>query len=325
MDTPRAATLDDLLALPVLPLRLRLRFTRAGELPPFKGSTLRGALGRALRGIVCERPSRAACEGCPLLGRCSFPFLFEGLHRANPWLAGARTPPPFVLAVPDGSTTRVRTGDELTVDLTLVGEATAYAALFLRAVDEAGDHRGLGGARGDGAGRFERLETQVRPDGPGLGGAHRLPESVPAAPLEALLPPEPAGTLRRLLLLSPLQLKVDGRQWVDPASPPPPERFIAAARRRLYLLNWAARRDFVLAPPADQPPAGRWVDAELRLRCLERWSDRHGARKPLDGLEGWLLVDRAGAEADALLGACRWLGLGRQTTMGLGRIDWIEA
>ena len=45
-------------------------------LPPYLGSTLRGAFGHALKDAVCE-VEHGDCRRCPLLHRCIYPYLFE--------------------------------------------------------------------------------------------------------------------------------------------------------------------------------------------------------------------------------------------------------
>jgi hypothetical protein len=45
-------------------------------LPPFVGSTLRGAFGHALKAIACSMP-HADCRRCLLVDRCLYPRLFE--------------------------------------------------------------------------------------------------------------------------------------------------------------------------------------------------------------------------------------------------------
>lgn len=53
-------------------LRARARTT----LPPYLGSTLRGALGHALKDAACV-VEHGDCQRCPLLDTCAYPYLFE--------------------------------------------------------------------------------------------------------------------------------------------------------------------------------------------------------------------------------------------------------
>lgn len=53
-----------------------LRAREQTVLPPFLGSTLRGALGHALKDAACVVEHRD-CRRCPLLDTCAYPYLFE--------------------------------------------------------------------------------------------------------------------------------------------------------------------------------------------------------------------------------------------------------
>ena len=53
-----------------------LRALERTTLPPYLGSTLRGALGHALKDAACV-VEHGDCRRCPLLDTCAFPYLFE--------------------------------------------------------------------------------------------------------------------------------------------------------------------------------------------------------------------------------------------------------
>ncbi|MEK6285820.1 MAG: CRISPR system precrRNA processing endoribonuclease RAMP protein Cas6 [Acidobacteriota bacterium] len=53
-----------------------LRAREQTVLPPYLGSTLRGALGHALKDAACVVEHRD-CRRCPLLDTCAYPYLFE--------------------------------------------------------------------------------------------------------------------------------------------------------------------------------------------------------------------------------------------------------
>lgn len=79
-------------------------------LPPFLGSTLRGAFGHALKKTVCVAPHRD-CERCMLVDRCSYPYLFETPVPVDvPQLRGQKNAPhPFILTPPFLSNSSRRT------------------------------------------------------------------------------------------------------------------------------------------------------------------------------------------------------------------------
>ena len=91
--------------VPVLPLaRYRLRFKPSGEgrLPAYAGSAWRGALGHALKKVVCVTDLNA-CPPCLLYRCCPYPYIFE----TPPPLAAQKmrkytaAPHPFLLELPN--------------------------------------------------------------------------------------------------------------------------------------------------------------------------------------------------------------------------------
>ncbi|MDP2359540.1 MAG: CRISPR system precrRNA processing endoribonuclease RAMP protein Cas6 [bacterium] len=320
-----SATWSDLTTLPVFSCRVRLRFRTAGQLPPFKASTVRGALGHALKGLVCEQRGRPTCEGCPLEPACSYPWLFEGRSpRPNPWYQQSNASPPLRVQVPDEALGQVRPGDGLDFRLTVFGDGIAYTGLLLRAIDEVGQKFGLGRDHLRGAGHFHRLQVVDEDTGEPITDGYKLPERVQARPLRERLRRLEPTPWRRLLLTTPLQMKLGGRLWTDPGQIPPLKDWIESIQRRLYLLCWHLVPGFALAPPAAVPPAGRLLASDLRWQELNRYSHRDEQLKPLSGMTGWILYHVDGTALDELLAAAEWLGVGRQTVMGLGEVQILD-
>lgn len=94
-------TVDDFSVLHVTRLEVRLRACEPVSLPPFLGSTLRGALGHALKQAVCV-VDHGDCSRCPIAFQCTYPYLFE--TPAPPGIAQLRgqrhAPLPFILEPP---------------------------------------------------------------------------------------------------------------------------------------------------------------------------------------------------------------------------------
>jgi len=53
-----------------------LRATTELILPPYKGSTLRGAFGTVVKDTVCVVDHRD-CERCILKSKCAYPYIFD--------------------------------------------------------------------------------------------------------------------------------------------------------------------------------------------------------------------------------------------------------
>lgn len=94
-------TVDDFSVLDVARFEVRLRSCESVSLPPFLGSTLRGALGHALKQAVCV-VDHGDCSQCPVAGQCVYPYFFETPVPAGiAQLRGQRhAPHPFVLEPP---------------------------------------------------------------------------------------------------------------------------------------------------------------------------------------------------------------------------------
>lgn len=91
---------EDFSVLTLSRYQLRLRARRAVVLPPFLGSTLRGAFGHALKEATCVVTHRN-CERCMLAERCIYPYLFETPAPPIELLRGQKgAPHPFILMPP---------------------------------------------------------------------------------------------------------------------------------------------------------------------------------------------------------------------------------
>jgi len=113
---------------PILPLRFEIKAKTSVEIPPFAGSTLRGALGVALKRICCISKQRA-CDECLIRSSCVYVYLFEttmlGDSFCDPRFRNA--PHPFVLVVPVAETnTLLNPGDTWSFGITVFGRAVTW-------------------------------------------------------------------------------------------------------------------------------------------------------------------------------------------------------
>ncbi len=124
------------------------------DLPPYLGSTIRGAFGNALRAVACPAPRNMEC---PAPNECPYHLLFE--TSPPPDSDALRTheeiPRPFVLAFTEDSPEAacaserearrlLQPGDELAFELALVGQAQRFwphLVVALREVNRIGRKR----------------------------------------------------------------------------------------------------------------------------------------------------------------------------------------
>lgn len=116
-------------------------------LPAYKGSTLRGGFGHALKRVTCALRNQT-CGQCLLRERCVYIYLFE-----TPPPKGAEmmrlypaAPHPFVIEPPDDGSRTIGRGELLEFGLVLVGNAVEYLSYFICAFTALGN-RGLGKGR----------------------------------------------------------------------------------------------------------------------------------------------------------------------------------
>jgi len=119
------------------------------RLPPFIGSTLRGAFGHALKSAVCVMRARE-CHSCQLSRGCLYTRIFE----TDPEGADLRhlgvtdnAPRPYVFAPGMGTPEILQPGDTLSLTMRLFGWAVDYSSYVMYALSLLAE-RGLGAARG---------------------------------------------------------------------------------------------------------------------------------------------------------------------------------
>ena len=127
--------------------RFRLEMTAASQLrlPPYKGSTFRGAFGHTFKRLVCVKRD-LDCSTCLISDRCVYYYVFETPFSGE----GEKdrrgytfAPHPFVIEPPEETREIYEPGAELRVGLVLVGRALDYLPYFIYAFEEMGQ-RGLG-------------------------------------------------------------------------------------------------------------------------------------------------------------------------------------
>jgi hypothetical protein len=129
------------------------RFTLAAldalELPPYKGSTLRGGFGHVFKRTVCFQKDVQTCDTCLLKNNCPYGYLFETSPPADTEVLRTLSdvPLPFVIEPPLDNRTNYQPGDLLEFGLILVGRAINYLPYFVVVFRELG-RMGIGQGRG---------------------------------------------------------------------------------------------------------------------------------------------------------------------------------
>ena len=304
----------------VYPFRLLLALgDRRSLLPPYLGSTVRGVFAASFRKLVCATGA-PVCEGCLLIDRCPYPYIFETPsphHIPEPLQRRFRQAPrPYVLDVPLAYAGEA----ELELGLVLVGRAVDFLPYFIYVMEEVGK-KGIGRARVPY--RLLSVADGSRDGGPVIfHSAERIVrEDFHGVILEAL-PREGDERVTRVTLefLTPLRVKKYGGYQESG------ERMTFATLMDL-LLGRIEALSFFHCGGEWAPHEGlrakaqdvRVVAKNLSLQRLERYSNRRQQRLPLHGLVGTLTVEGELTEFLPLLRMGEYIHIGEGTAFGLGR------
>jgi len=140
-------------------MSLTLRATTEMMLPPFKGSTFRGAFGNEFKNVVCLNPEKN-CDACVLAETCAYRYIFETPNFLKlDWFSSPFLPHPFVLEPPLTEKLTYKKGDFLEFELILIGQGIDYLPYFIFVFDRIGKNWGLGFRRRGGYGRYELVRV----------------------------------------------------------------------------------------------------------------------------------------------------------------------
>ena len=293
-------------------------FDEDAQLPPFKGSTFRGAFGWSLKRVVCALKTQE-CPTCILRETCVYCRIFESLPAgASP---NRMSPPhPFVLEPPSNEETLFQEGSELAFDLLLFGFANEYLPYFVYAFEEMGK-TGIGRRVRDRRGRFHLVKvcTGTQTIYEPADGLFRAPEiqdlDVPAAP-EARDNEVSSVSVR---LETPLRLKF-GNQFTAAL---PFHVLVRGMLRRIAVLN----THFGTGEPSLDyrglvARAGQIETESSRLRWFDwrRYSNRQEQAMLMGGMIGDVTYRGQLQEFMPLLRYCEIVHVGKATAFGLGKI-----
>jgi len=142
--------------------RVTIKAEETLQMPSFKGSAIRGAMGHALRSILCAVWNED-CKDCLLPPKCIYANIFEPRpDKDDPFLRNRdRVANPYIIRTPLEKREKYRPGEKLTFELILIGRISEYLPYFVYAFMQMGQ-----GGLGRGRGRFmlERIDN-LRTDG----------------------------------------------------------------------------------------------------------------------------------------------------------------
>lgn len=305
--------------LPIARYRFTAELQGSLTLPAYSGSLLRGAFGAALRRIACMT-GQTACPPCALYRTCPYPALFETPPRPTPLRQQfSQVPNPYVVEPPPPGRRVLTEGEHLTFHMVLVGsEALRQLPLVVQAWRRALAH-GLGPQRTPAhllqvQWVNDNQTTTVLQSNQGHIEEHR--------PL--LRVPSTSRALIRGLTIeaeTPLRLQHQG-QALGADRLNVRTLALAALRRTTLMLNLHAgwepedrAADLLKAVEAVQDDRSQlhWCD-------WTRYSSRQKQEMTLGGVVGSWHIAGPVTELWPWLWITQWLHMGKNATMGMGKI-----
>lgn len=290
-------------------------------LPPYKGSTFRGAFGVALKRAVCAI-KHTECYSCILNSRCIYAQTFEtGNCVTKDSRSSAPSPPsPYIIEPPLESSTFYKAGSPFKFSLMLFGEVNKSLPYFVYAFEIMGD-TGIGKKIKEHRGRFV-LDTVVC-EGDVIYDSNSKKLKSPA-PKELLLEDSDKNSNFcevKINFLTPLRLKHNN----EFSSKLPFHVLVRAMLRRVSSLfeNFGAGE-----PKLDY----RGLIARSESICIksanlhwhdwERYSNRQETAMLMGGLMGSITYSGDLAAYIGLIKLCQTLHIGKQTSFGLGLFEY---
>jgi hypothetical protein len=300
---------------------LRLRALADLHLPAYKGSTLRGGFGQALKEVTCAL-KRQNCQSCLLKDRCVYLYLFETPPPADAEMMRLypSAPHPFVIEPPIDGVQTIPEGGTLTFGLTLIGRALDYLPYFVYAFIHLGE-RGLGRGRGkffveevladtdrglvaiyDVEGKSLRQEPQLS-----------ISERVQQRATELA-----GGECLSIDFLTPTRIKFDGHLVEKPEF----HHLMRSLLRRLSSLSYfhcGAMLDLDFRGIIKKAQGIEIGESDLRWHDWERYSSRQKNKMSLGGFLGTISFEGDFSEFFRLLCLGELVHLGKAASFGLGR------
>ncbi len=294
------------------------------RLPPYKGSTIRGAFGNAFKKVVCVTREKD-CNSCILSKKCAYSYIFEtplssdsSKMRRYPF-----APHPFVITPPLEEKRDYLPGEVLCFELLLIGKAIDFLPYFIYTFDELG-RRGIG----KGNGRY-RLE-EVRVFHPRVKGRliysfrdKILHSDFSVIGVNDLYSFNSTPSVMKFKFLTPTRLKYDERLTSD-------LQFHVLMRnllRRISLLSYFhCNEDLVLDFKGLIEEARRisLLRSELRWFDWERFSSRQSTRMYMGGFVGEVIFEGDFSRFIPFLLLGEYIHVGKGTSFGLGKYKILD-
>lgn len=302
---------------PVARYRFDFEVTASIHLPPYGGSTIRGAFGRALRKTCCMTHMRV-CGDCPLYRSCPYVSIFESPKSAEPMLLRmGNVPNPYIIEAPVCGEKVYAPGEHIVFDVVLFGKAIEKLPIIVYALRQAFS-RDVGYGRAKLIGVFEEV---------GLGAEYPLiyagfGDVAPVGTGKIRL--EPIGPDAAIQIETPLRLQSEGR--ILGAHEFSAYAFFISLLRRVSLLMKLQAAVPVEIPHLEiaEEIAAVTCCSDLSWRNFIRYSSRQKQKMNLAGSVGTVEFHGLSPNLQVLLQLGTWIHAGKNATFGLGKYSLLQ-
>ena len=302
-------------------IRFVIRFSGSGTLPRFRGATLRGAIGFALRQAVCHIQN-TACPECPVVGVCAYSCLFEGVAPAGREILRKypNIPQPFVIIVNGDDPTDIQAGQEYSFAIRLFGQNINHVPYLAYALMQAGQ-KGLGRDRIPfevvrivQAGHLGQERTLYD------GSSSNIQPAVPDATAAEGDQDEAIAGRLKIAFETPVRFRENGNSCSQADFMP----FFKAVLRRVRLMTYFYGIDISehcdMSGLLDKGQGISLFDDCTQHTGFSRYSNRQKRRTPLEGITGSAIYEGEFGPILPILKLAVLTHVGKATSFGFGRI-----
>ena len=301
-----------------------LKSLRQTYLPPFLGSTLRGAMGASLKKVGC--PMQCEVPGkCIVRERCPYAYCFETSVPANSerFRNLQSIPHPYLIEPPDLHHDPWNESEIMDFSLVLIGRAIDYFPYFVVAIDTMAKN-GLGRSRTP----FELVNVTAQNSDQKTQKIWEKDSEI----IQPLPPLKPASIKFRsnsdqvtVQFKTPLRI-IEKKQIIDKnLSFRSFARALLSRLSSMLYFHCQTELDIDFKNLLKMAEAAKIVESDLAFKKVNRWSNRQRQKIPLDGLVG--SVTWQGEAVRKLLPciyAGQWVHIGKGAVFGLGKYKVIK-
>ncbi|MHB1653890.1 MAG: CRISPR system precrRNA processing endoribonuclease RAMP protein Cas6 [Desulfitobacteriaceae bacterium] len=296
------------------------------ELPPFYGSTFRGAFGMAFKKIACANPALTSCHDCLLEKNCPYAYIFEtappeGVNRLKGY---SDIPRPFMLFPKLEDRVYYAPGEQIEIEVRLFGRGNDYLPYFILAFVKM-EEQGLGYRR-----KPFRLRKVI-----GFDLLSRVEQMVYDGENNKVFSPKHILTGQDLFIrlpreahrvkvdfLTPIRLKEEGK-LVTTVEFHHLARSLLRRASMLMLVHHDAGLELDYTGWAEQSRLVKRIRDFSAWHDLERYSQRQRGKMLLGGVVGEVTYEGDLSRFLPLLEFGRWAGAGKNNVFGLGQMDYV--